>query len=489
MHKLTIIGLGAGDLDQLSLGTYRRLKEANFVIARTDQHPVIKELRDEGVTISSFDEIYEKHDSFHKVYKEIVDELLIMCADQPVTYIMPGHPLVAEKTVQLLVEKEREGIVELEIAGGNSFLDPIFAALRIDPIEGFQLLDGTTMGRDDVQMKQHVIIGQVYDAFVASEVKLTLMDKYAYDYPVTVVTAAGSSGEVVNTVPLFELDRVTTIDNLTSVYVPPVKNQDDSLKEWSTFREIIRTLRAPGGCPWDREQTHESLKKYLIEETHELLEAIDNQDDEAIVEELGDVLLQVFLHAQIGDDAGYFTLEDVLQAVGSKMIRRHPHVFGDDAAETSEDVVLNWQRIKEEEKSTEDSLLLNQERHSSSLLTSINYQKEAAKVGFDWPDISGAFEKFEEEWSEFQAEIKDGTKSSQTDELGDVLFTLVNIARFLKLSPEEAMIHANQKFKSRFSSVEKSVQEGHGSFANYSLDELESFWQQAKGKEEENENR
>lgn len=488
MHKLTIIGLGASDLDQLSLGTYRRLKEANFVVARTEEHPVITELRAEGVTIKSFDDIYEKHDSFQKVYEEIVEELLKMCVDQPVTYVMPGHPLVAEKTVQLLVEKEREGTIELDIAGGNSFLDPMFAALRIDPIEGFQLLDGTTMKRDDIQMSQHVIIGQVYDAFVASEVKLSLMEKYAYDHPVTIVTAAGSEKELVNTVPLFELDRVTKIDNLTSVYVPPITNMDASLKEWTTFREIIRLLRAPGGCPWDREQTHESLKKYIIEETHELLEAITNEDDEAISEELGDVLLQVFLHAQIGEEAGYFSLEDVLQTVGSKMIRRHPHVFGDEVVETSEEVAENWQQIKEKEKPARESVLTGQDRYNSSLLTSINYQKEAAKVGFDWPDINGAFEKFEEELAELKAEIKDGTKSSQTDELGDVLFTIVNIARFLKLSPEEAMTHANQKFKTRFNAVEKSVKEGQGTFACYSLGELESFWQQAKRREEKNEN-
>ena len=488
MHKLTIIGLGAGDLEQLTLGTYRRLKEANFVVARTEEHPVIKELRTEGITIKSFDDIYEKHDSFPKVYEEIVEELLKMSLDQPVTYVIPGHPLVAEKTVQLLVDKERAGIVELEIAGGNSFLDPMFAALRIDPIEGFQLLDGTTIKRDDVQMSQHLIIGQVYDAFVASEVKLSLMEKYAYDHPVTIVTAAGSANELLRTVPLFELDRVTKIDNLTSVYVPPVIDMDASLKEWKTFREIIRLLRAPGGCPWDREQTHESLKKYIIEETHELLEAINNEDDEAITEELGDVLLQVFLHAQIGEDAGYFSLEDVLQSVGSKMMRRHPHVFGKEVVESSEEVAENWQRIKEQEKPAKKSVLSDQERYTSSLLTSINYQKEAAKVGFDWPDISSAFEKFEEELAELKVEIKDGTKNSQTDELGDVLFTVVNIARFLKLSPEEAMTHANQKFKSRFSFVEESVREGHGDFEHYSLDELELFWQQAKGREDNNEN-
>jgi len=328
MHQLTIIGLGAGDLDQLVLGTYRKLKEATCIVARTDQHPAVAELRAEGIVLTSFDEIYETHDSFEHVYDEIVERLLIMCEEQAVTYVVPGHPLVAERTIQLLVEKEREGLIQMEIAGGNSFLDPIFAALRIDPIEGFQLLDGTDMKRDDVQMKQHILIGQVYDAFVASEVKLSLMEKYAYDHPVTVVTAAGSTGEQLMTVPLFELDRVTEINNLTTVYVPPVVEREARLKDWSTFREIIAALRAPDGCPWDREQTHASLKRYLIEEAHELLEAIDSEDDDAVIEELGDVLLQVFLHAQIGEDDGYFAMEDVLQSVGSKMIRRHPHVFG-----------------------------------------------------------------------------------------------------------------------------------------------------------------
>ena len=483
MNLLTIIGLGAGDLDQLSIGTYRKLKTAEMIVARTDQHPVIEELRAEGLQIESFDAIYEKNDAFEDVYEEIAERLVALAKEHPVTYAVPGHPLVAERTVQLLIEKERVGLVQLDIAGGNSFLDPIFGALRIDPIEGFQLLDGTDMGRDDVQMTQHVLIGQVYDAFVASEVKLSLMEKYAFDHPVTIVTAAGSSLEKLRTVPLFELDRETEIDNLTTIYVPPVLEQEERLKEWSTFREIIAALRAPDGCPWDREQTHESLKRYLIEEAHELLEAIDQQDDEGVIEELGDVLLQVFLHAQIGEDNGYFAMEDVLQSIGEKMIRRHPHVFGDRDVANSDEVLQNWQEIKQTEKPQVDSLLDGQERHSSSLLTSFNFQKAAAKVGFDWPDIEGAFDKFEEEWQEFKVEVENGTKESQTDELGDVFFTLVNLARFLKLSPEEAMAHANAKFKRRFSFVEQSVKDGKGVFSAYPLDELEAFWQQAKGRE------
>lgn len=480
MHTLTIIGLGAGDLDQLSLGVYRQLIKADVIMARTEQHPVIAELKAEGLSIASFDEIYEAHDAFQQVYEEIVEQLVKMCVEQPVTYVVPGHPLVAEQTVQLLVGKERQGLIKLNIAGGNSFLDPIFAALRIDPIEGFQLLDGTDMKRDDVKMTQHVLIGQVYDAFVASEVKLSLMDKYAYDHPVTIVTAAGSEGEKLRTVPLFELDRKAEIDNLTTIYVPPVNILENRLKEWSSFREIIAALRAPDGCPWDREQTHASLKRYLIEEAHELLEAIETEDDEAMIEELGDVLLQVFLHAQVGEDDGYFAMEDVLEAVGSKMIRRHPHVFGEGKATHSEEVLRSWQEIKKEEKPQVESALDGQTRASSSLLTAFNYQKEAAKVGFDWPDIEGALRKFEEEWNEFRHEVSHGTNQQQLDELGDVLFTLVNLARFLKISPEEAMIHANHKFKRRFAFVEKSVKEERGNFVDYTLDELEMFWQQAK---------
>ncbi|MDV6378977.1 nucleoside triphosphate pyrophosphohydrolase [Sporosarcina sp. GW1-11] len=489
MKKIIVIGLGAGDLQQLSLGTYRLLKQAERLVIRTEEHPVVEELRAEGLQMESFDEIYKANDSFEDVYQGIVAKLLEMSTDQPITYAVPGHPLVAERTVQLLIEKEKTGEIELQIAGGSSFLDPIFTALRIDPIEGFQLLDGTDLKRDDVQMDQHVLVGQVYDAFVASDVKLSLMEKYPDDHEVTIVTAAGSADEKLSTVALFELDRAMSLNNLTTIYVPPVVDREQRLKDWSSFREIIAALRAPDGCPWDREQTHETLKRYLIEEAFELIQAIDEEDDDAIIEELGDVLLQVFLHAQIGEDNGYFSMEDVLETVGAKMIRRHPHVFGQTQADTTADVLTNWQAIKEQEKPKVDSLLEGQERLASSLLTSYNYQKTAAKVGFDWPSIEGAFDKFQEEWQEFQEEVRNGGTENQLDELGDVLFTIVNIARFLKISPEEAMWHTNEKFKSRFTYVEQCVKQGTGDFSTYSLEQLEEFWQQAKRKEDSHETR
>lgn len=486
MNTLTVIGLGAGDFNQLQMGVYKKLKAARKLYVRTVDHPVLEELSAEGLQFESFDAVYEKHNSFQPVYEEIAEKLVATAEIEDVMYAVPGHPLVAEQTVQLLIAAADEGKVKLVIEGGQSFLDPIFGALKIDPIEGFQLLDGTSFSMHDINMRQHILIAQVYDTFSASEVKLTLMEKYDDEYPVTVVTAAGSSQEKLVTVPLYELDQSVEVDNLTTVYVPPVKSQEEALRDWTTFRQIIAVLRGPNGCPWDQKQTHESLKKYLLEEAHEYLAAVDAEDDFAMIEELGDVLLQVFLHAQIGEDQGYFTLEDVLASISEKMIRRHPHVFGDVSVEDAEGVVANWEVIKAEEKGISNKPLLKEEyRASSALQTAYNYQKRAAKEGFDWPDVNGAWDKFAEEWQEFRNEVTKGTSASRLDEFGDVLFTLVNLARFYKLSPEEAMLHANEKFARRFGYVEAKVKESGKPFSDYTLEQLDAFWDEAKQLEKE----
>ena len=481
MHQLTVIGLGAADFDQLQMGVYKQLKQAKKLYVRTEDHPVLHDLKEEGVVFSSFDHVYEKHDTFAPVYKEIAALLIEAAKEEPVMYAVPGHPLVAEQTVQHLIEAANKGQVQLKIEGGQSFLDPIFGALKIDPIEGFQLLDGTSMSMHDINMRQHILIAQVYDAFSASEVKLTLMEKYRDDYPVTIVTAAGSAEEQLTTVPLYELDHVAQLNNLTTVYVPPVTSDEEALRDWTTFRKIIATLRGPNGCPWDQKQTHESLKKYLLEEAHEFLAAIDAEDDYAMIEELGDVLLQVFLHAQIGEDNGYFNLEEVLASISEKMIRRHPHVFGNVSVEDADEVVANWEDIKRAEKGPVQGRLLDGEyRAESSLQTAYNYQKKAAKVGFDWPDVEDAWAKFIEEMKEFQHEMTEGSATTRLDEFGDVLFTLVNVARFYKISPEEAMLHANEKFARRFGYIEQQVKASGKDFAAFTLEELDSFWNEAK---------
>ncbi|MGX9132868.1 bifunctional methyltransferase/pyrophosphohydrolase YabN [Rummeliibacillus sp. JY-2-4R] len=485
MNQLTIIGLGAGDFEQLPIGVYRKLKQAKKICVRTKEHAVLDELANEGVVFESFDAIYEKHDDFLPVYEEIVATLLELLETGDIVYAVPGHPLMAEMTVQLLIQAEKEGKVQLKIEGGQSFLDAVFGALRIDPIEGFELVNGTTFSIHQVNMYKHLLIAQVYDQISASEVKLTLLEKYQPDYPVTIVTAAGSKDEKILTVPLYELDHVAEINNLTTVYVPPIEQKEDALREWSTFRDIISTLRSPEGCPWDRAQTHESLKRYMLEEVHEFLQAIDEQDDVHMIEELGDVLLQVFLQAQIAEDSGFWNLEDILESIAGKMIRRHPHVFGNVEVNSVEDVNANWEKIKKKEHQDdqEEPLLKGEYRATSSLQTSYNYQRRAAKVGFEWPTIEGVWNKVEEEWKEFRQEVENGTQETRLDEFGDVLFTLVNLARVYKISAEDAMLHANKKFAKRFGHVEQKVMAGKKDFKEYSLEELDQFWQEAKQEE------
>ncbi|MFE5431482.1 MULTISPECIES: nucleoside triphosphate pyrophosphohydrolase [Bacillaceae] len=488
MNEITIIGLGAGDLDQLPLGIYKKLIQTEQCFVRTIDHPVIGDLKREGINFTAFDGIYEKHDQFEAVYEEIAGTLLQEASNRSVLYAVPGHPMVAEKTVQLLLEKGPALGIAIKLEGGQSFLDPLFQAVRIDPIEGFQLLDGTDLSPDDLHITQHMIIGQVYDAFSASNVKLTLMEKLPDDYEVYIVTAAGSSQEKVTKCALFELDRQMELSNLTSVYVPPVSEEALRYREFSKLRQVIAELRGPDGCPWDKKQTHESLKKYLIEEAYELIDSIDEEDDEGMIGELGDVLLQVMLHSQIGEDEGMFTIDDVIEGITAKMIRRHPHVFGDVEVNGEEDVLVNWQKIKEDEKGSEtkapQSILDGIEKSLPNLLRAEEYQKRAAKVGFDWDEVSEAWKKVREEVQELEEEILSPNRDVERikSELGDLFFALVNISRYYDIQAEEAVYKANQKFHQRFTYIEECIQRANKKFEDYTLEELDSYWDEAKAK-------
>ncbi|MBN6889740.1 tetrapyrrole methylase family protein / MazG family protein [Cytobacillus horneckiae] len=478
--KISIIGLGAGDFEQLPMGVYKQLKSSDHLYLRTKEHPVIAELESDGLVYQSFDHIYEAHDQFDAVYEEICSFLLQEASKYNLVYAVPGHPLVAEKTVQLLIERAEEAGIELEINGGQSFLDSMFQALKIDPVEGFQLLDGTSLNKDELSLKQHMIIGQVYDSFVASEVKLSLMDLLPFDYKVWIVTAAGSKEEELREVPLFELDHHMRLNNLTSVYVPPVLDEALLNKSFNKLREIIAVLRGPNGCPWDKKQTHESLKKYLIEEAYELIEAIDEDDIDHIIEELGDVLLQVLLHAQIGEDEGFFSIEDIIQGLSEKMIRRHPHVFGEVEAENVDEVLQNWQSIKAEEKGEKPASLLDGIPASyPQLLKAEALQKKAAKVGFDWEEVSSIWDKVREEIKEFEIETENNNEN-MISEFGDILFAFVNIARYYQINPEEALNRTNKKFYHRFLYIEEKVRESGKDISSFSVDQLDAFWNEAK---------
>lgn len=473
---IKVIGLGAGDIEQLPLGLYRTLLTSNLpIFTRTLDHPVIKTLQGEGVEFYGFDMYYEESDDFQTVYETIVQKLLEEAEHQSIIYTVPGHPMLAEKTVQLLLSQKD---VEVKIEGGQSFLDDLFTALKIDPIDGFQFVDATAFQRDELNYKQHLIFCQVYDRFIASEVKLILLEDLNPEQEVVVIEAVGTQQEKIQKVPVKELDRTVTLSNLTSVYVPPI-SKEQLPHQFPTLRDVIRTLRGPHGCPWDKKQTHETLRQYAVEEVYELIDAINRKDDEGIVEELGDVLLQVMLHSQIGEDNGYFTIDDVIKSVTEKMIHRHPHVFGTGSTEKS------WEELKSEEKQerNEDHLLDSVVRHAPSLEVAYQLQKKAAHVGFDWSNVEDVWDKFLEEVEEFKQAQKEDNYDEMEKEFGDILFVMANLSRFYQINPEIALGRTNEKFIFRFNEIEKTVKLAGKSLEQMSLTDLDQLWNEAKKKE------
>lgn len=249
--------------------------------------------------------------------------------------------------------------------------------------------------------------------------------------------------------------------------------------------EIMKLLRSPGGCPWDAQQTHESIKKNLIEETYEVIEAINKDDKELLCEELGDLLMQVVFHAQMEQEAGVFDFDTVADGICKKLIERHPHVFGQVEISGVDDVLTNWNAIKmktKKQKTTTDSML-SVPRELPALMRATKLQKKAADVGFDWSDVSGALDKLEEEISELRQAIAKGDTENTAEELGDVLFSAVNVSRFVKADAEEALTSASDKFLARFTTVEKLANERGIDMNSAGLDVLDTLWDEAKAAE------
>lgn len=245
---------------------------------------------------------------------------------------------------------------------------------------------------------------------------------------------------------------------------------------------IMRILREPGGCPWDMEQTHESIKKNFIEETYEVVEAIDKKDKELLCEELGDVLMQVVFHAEMERENGSFDFSDVADGVCKKLIERHPHVFGDTEVSSTDEVFSNWDAIKSKSKKrkTVTDKMLSVPRELPALMRAQKLQEKASKVGFDWPDVSGAIDKIDEESAEFKAAVKNGDSENAFEELGDLLFSAVNAARFISVDAEEALTRSSDKFLSRFATVERLAKERNINMEKSSVTELDKLWDEAK---------
>ncbi|MGE5653752.1 MAG: nucleoside triphosphate pyrophosphohydrolase [Bacillota bacterium] len=483
--KIYIVGLGPGDWRTLTLGAMETLRSIRPLVLRTAVHPTVEYLVQQGIQFETFDGLYERGESFESIYAGMVDKLVSLARhDGQVCFAVPGHPLVAEKAALMLIEQAGGLGVDIVLNSGLSCIDAMAEALAVDPSAGLVIqdaLDYRTVGGGLPQL-----IMQVYNRRVASDLKLTLADAFGDEIKVVVVRAAGiADQERVVEIPLYELDRLDWLDHLTSLFVPayepvhPVVNY-----AVDPLTDVMARLRAPDGCPWDRKQTHESLRPYVIEEAYEVVEAIDLGDAHKVCEELGDLLLQIVFHSQIAQDAGSFDFNDVVQVITEKLIRRHPHVFGDWEAETPEQVTINWDKIKareREEKGEQPSSLLQAiGKGLPGLMRALKLQAKAATVGFDWDSIDGAWQKVHEELQELIEATRQGEHALVEAELGDLLFAVVNLARFLKVDPEVAVLGTCEKFQRRFAYIESRAQEQGLNLNKMTLSEMDAIWNEAK---------
>lgn len=279
---------------------------------------------------------------------------------------------------------------------------------------------------------------------------------------------------------------------IVSCKLAGMTNSEADKQKFAELVDLVSKLRAPGGCPWDREQTHESLKPMMLEEAYEVVEAIDEGDQDELIGELGDLLLQVVFHSQIAHEEGRFTIVDVIEKVTSKMIRRHPHVFGDDNASTSDDVLRKWEAIKEAElaekgkKSSEPASMLDSvSNRLPAVMETYQMTTKVARVGFDWPDVAAVIEKLDEEVEELKQANSEtnGRHRAIAEEIGDVLFVLTNVARHLGVDPESALKGSNRKFRRRFRYIEDRLREQSRKPSDATLEELDALWDEAKRNE------
>lgn len=473
---ITVVGLGPAGANLLTREAWETVSSSQTIYVRTMRHPVVAELPEE-VAIISFDDYYDSSESFDEVYDRIVAELTQAARHQSIVYAVPGHPFVGESTVTALLAAAGSQDIPVRVVPGLSFVETVLAALGQDGLTGLQLFDAIEIAGykyPPASSDRPLLLGQVYNQMLASELKLALMAIYPDQHPVFLVHAAGAADEQVEPLPLYAIDRSPHIGHLTALYVPPLPHRSTL----QALAETVAILRGPGGCPWDQEQTPKSMRNGLLEEVSEVLQALDSADPESLCEELGDVFYHLVMQVQMAAEEGEFTLGDVISGIETKLRRRHPHVWGDWVAETSAEVLHNWEILKQEEKVEQSTSLLDGIPMAlPALARSQKIQDRVRKVGFDWPDIQGVLAKLDEEVAELRAAA---SQEERQWELGDVCFLLANLASWLEVDAESALREANLRFSNRFDRLEALRIERGLKWQEMDLPMMDKLWEEVK---------
>ena len=470
MMMITIVGLGPGDFDRVPEPVKSLLLDPRrTVVVRTEHHPAARQLADLRDVIFC-DDLYESGDTFDDVYEAIADRVVEASKSGHVVYAVPGSPLVGEFAVRKLLERD----LDLEVIPGESFVDAILAEVGCDPLDrGLQILNGHELP-DPLVLDKPTIIGHLDRPEVLADVCASVDRVTPEEAKVTVLVGLTASDAMV-TESLPENVDSSLAGSRTSLFIDA---------EPAGLIGAVRTMRRlRTECPWDKDQTHRSLIKNLVEESYELIDAIQRLDESdpelmayaEVEDELGDVLLQVLFHSVIARENGVFDIDDVAEVMRQKLVRRQPHVFGDVDVASAAEVKANWDRIKKEERGDtgEESALDGVPPGMPGLHRAAKIQNRAAKVGFDWDEAAQVMPKISEELGELLSAMSgDGDIEA---ELGDVLFSVVNLARHLDLDAEVALRGATDRFEERFRRMEAK-----GALDGLDFDALNVRWDQAK---------
>jgi tetrapyrrole methylase family protein/MazG family protein len=507
--RVSVVGLGPGPLDWISLAAASRLRLPRArVFVRTRFFPNLDQVLAD-VAWQSFDDLYEQAESLADVDKAMAERLLEAGAVRDATQethlsnesvapdvaipesvvgevvlAVPGDGILGEAVLARL----REGGAIVEVVPGVPLGVSALAAAGLAANDGAQFVEATSLGGSGIDLlielnpRWPAVVTGVFSPRVASDLKLALQRVYPSEHALVLVHHAGLADEQIENVSLAELDRARIdFDHLTHAVLPAVVGYVPTGSAHG-LRAIVARLRAPEiGCPWDLEQTHQSLIPYVIEEAYEVVDAIEADDSASLTDELGDLLLQVALHAELADQSDEFEWNDVVRTLSEKLVRRHPHVFGEVQVSGARDVVRNWDQLKAAERVHEPppaSALDGVPKSLPQLKRAAELARKAAKAGFDWPTRAGTLDKVREELAEL---LEASNLDERREELGDLLYILAKLAQQEGVDPEEALRAANRKFAERFAAVEQIARErGWPDLQGRSLEELNSVWSEAK---------
>lgn len=473
--RVVVVGLGPAGADLLLPAGRAALERVPTRLVRTARHPAVDDLARDGIDFEPLDLLYDRADDLDTVYAAIADRVVETARERgEIVYAVPGSPTIAERSVELV----RAAGIDVELIPGISFVDLAWWRLGIDPMHGARVVDGRAFAIDAAGSTGPMLIAQCDSRRVCSEVKLALLESLPADHEVTVLQRLGLPDERVFTVALADVDREVEPDHLTSLFVDT--GTTGVGPELARLLALTERLRGPGGCPWDAAQTHHSLRRHVLEEAYEVVEAIEKLPVDApagdipigaydaLEDELGDLLFQVMIQSVLASEAGAFTVADVARAVHTKLVRRHPHVFGDVLVSDASEVVTNWEQIKKGEKE-DQSLVAGVTAGLPALIATQKLFRKGASIGLE-PDV-----KFDEA----VRRLSDADDADIESMLGSALAAVVAVGREHDIDAESALASWTRGYKDRFRRMEQLATEGGVDLASGSTSEVRELWERA----------